>query len=60
MAHCHQITGNVDHPLQVEVVALAAAHLDALYAFLTDTVGALDGVTVIDTPRCRRPSNARA
>ncbi|MFF4575885.1 Lrp/AsnC ligand binding domain-containing protein [Streptomyces sp. NPDC001410] len=31
------------------VVALAAADLDALYTFLTDSVGPLDGVTAIDT-----------
>ncbi|MER5753398.1 Lrp/AsnC family transcriptional regulator [Streptomyces sp. NPDC002088] len=31
------------------VVAVAAANLDALYTFLTDTVGPLDGVTAIDT-----------
>ncbi|MFD3373790.1 MULTISPECIES: Lrp/AsnC family transcriptional regulator [unclassified Streptomyces] len=31
------------------VVAVAAADLDALYTFLTDTVGPLDGVTAIDT-----------
>lgn len=31
------------------VAAVAAANLDALYTFLTDTVGPLDGVTAIDT-----------
>ncbi|MFD3309488.1 Lrp/AsnC family transcriptional regulator [Streptomyces sp. NPDC058694] len=31
------------------VVAVAAADLDALYTFLTDVVGPLDGVTAIDT-----------
>ncbi|MHB9856172.1 Lrp/AsnC family transcriptional regulator [Streptomyces krungchingensis] len=31
------------------VVAVAAANLDALYTFLTDAVGSLDGVTAIDT-----------
>ncbi|OIJ93303.1 Lrp/AsnC family transcriptional regulator [Streptomyces colonosanans] len=31
------------------IVAVAAADLDALYTFLTDTVGPLDGVTAIDT-----------
>lgn len=31
------------------VTAVAAADLDALYTFLTDTVGPLDGVTAIDT-----------
>ena len=31
------------------IVAVAAADLDALYAFLTDTVGPLDGITAIDT-----------
>ncbi|MFD5841006.1 Lrp/AsnC family transcriptional regulator [Streptomyces chartreusis] len=31
------------------VVAVAAANLDALYAFLTGTVGPLNGVTAIDT-----------
>lgn len=31
------------------VAAVAAANLDALYTFLTDTIGALDGVTAIDT-----------
>ncbi|MEK2476871.1 Lrp/AsnC ligand binding domain-containing protein [Streptomyces noursei] len=31
------------------VVALAAADLDALYTFLTDAVGPLDGVTALDS-----------
>ncbi|MEU7306088.1 Lrp/AsnC family transcriptional regulator [Streptomyces sp. NPDC007206] len=31
------------------LVAVAAANLDALYTFLTDTLGPLDGVTAIDT-----------
>ncbi|MGD3109886.1 Lrp/AsnC family transcriptional regulator [Streptomyces sp. YGL11-2] len=31
------------------VVALATADLDTLYAFLTDAVGPLDGITAIDT-----------
>ncbi|WP_234025047.1 MULTISPECIES: Lrp/AsnC family transcriptional regulator [unclassified Streptomyces] len=31
------------------VVALAAADLDALYAFLTDSIGPLDGITAIET-----------
>ncbi|MEV7283060.1 Lrp/AsnC family transcriptional regulator [Streptomyces sp. NPDC093252] len=31
------------------LVAVAAADLDALYTFLTDTVGPLDGVTAVDT-----------
>lgn len=31
------------------VVAVAAADLDALYTFLTDSVGPLDGITAIDT-----------
>ncbi|WP_241777502.1 Lrp/AsnC family transcriptional regulator [Streptomyces sp. CT34] len=31
------------------VVALATADLDTLYAFLTDAVGSLDGITAIDT-----------
>ncbi|MFJ9564778.1 Lrp/AsnC family transcriptional regulator [Streptomyces fuscichromogenes] len=31
------------------VIAVAAANLDALYTFLTDAVGPLDGVTAIDT-----------
>ncbi|MCZ0991521.1 Lrp/AsnC ligand binding domain-containing protein [Streptomyces diastatochromogenes] len=41
---CAAITG----PANL-LVALAAADLDALYTFLTDTVGPLDGVTAIDT-----------
>ncbi|WP_331743579.1 Lrp/AsnC family transcriptional regulator (plasmid) [Streptomyces sp. NBC_01136] len=31
------------------VVALAATDLDALYAFLTDSIGPLDGIAAIDT-----------
>ncbi|MEU5534403.1 Lrp/AsnC family transcriptional regulator [Streptomyces sp. NPDC020362] len=31
------------------VVAVAAADLDALYTFLTESVGALEGITAIDT-----------
>ncbi|MFB6931352.1 Lrp/AsnC family transcriptional regulator [Streptomyces chartreusis] len=42
------------------LVALAATNLDALYTFLTDTVGSLDGVTSIDTAPCWQPPNARA
>ncbi|MGR3871591.1 hypothetical protein ACUXZZ_23810 [Streptomyces graminifolii] len=30
-------------------MVVAAADLDALYTFFTDTVGPFDGVTVIDT-----------